>query len=754
MEYVHGEPVDRYCDRAQLDVRARLNLFLEICSAVQYAHQNLIVHRDLKPANILVTAEGAPKLLDFGIAKLLDVGDSAAMLALTRMNDRLLTPEYASPEQILGRAVTTASDVYALGVVLYELLTGLRPYVVPASASQLELERSICVSDPQRPSAAVRRSAEGGPAENQSPMPAIAAARGLTPERLHKRLAGDIDSIIMRALRKEPQHRYGSVEQLTADIRRYLTREPVQARQGNWLYYSQRFMRRHAFGVSVSVTFIGVILAFAIVMSVQRERIAHERDRAKKESTSAEKVVDFMANMIMKADPMTNQGRQPMARDLLDNAAREIKSNLNEQPAVRARLLYTIGRAYRGMSLPDLAITFLQDAVSVGNQDPEFTAARRGEVHHELGVAFRDTGKFTEADKEFRQALATLTTPEDLKSKEHAQLLVDMGRLELLLGNLPVAEEYLTRGLELARESGGQRTAEVGTILTDLAAVYSWKDDLVAAEKVAREAKSIFANTMEPKYPDRVMADSRLAQVLSLTGKTAEAKKLYEEVLTAQRDIYGPASRQVADTLDSLARVHLAQNDLTGAEELAREAVSIVSAHPEGFLIGYLRTSLAQILLRQEKYAEAETQVREAMEVYNATLESGHMYNASAEYVLGEILLGTGDLVGAEAMLTASMNRYKHADSSVWRSGRSASALGWTLYRERKYAEAEKYLVQGFKDLNASNGLSNGADAQTIRKAEERITRFYVDRGERYKLEELQLALSRNDTAAQIARPN
>src|SRR5690606_6483194 len=184
MEYVHGEPVDHYCDTRQLDLQARLQLFLEICNAVQYAHQNLIVHRDLKPANILVTSEGVPKLLDFGIAKLLDAGDAAAVLALTRMNDRLLTPEYASPEQILGRTVTTASDVYALGVVLYELLTGLRPYTVPASASQLELERSICVTDPQRPSAAVKRAMESAPLEGQSEMQAIAAARRLSPEKL------------------------------------------------------------------------------------------------------------------------------------------------------------------------------------------------------------------------------------------------------------------------------------------------------------------------------------------------------------------------------------------------------------------------------------------------------------------------------------------------------------------------------------------------------------------------------------------
>ena len=178
MEYVDGEAVDRFCDGQRLDIRARLRLFLDICAAVQYAHQNLIVHRDLKPGNILVTAEGVPKLLDFGIAKLLDTGDFRELTQLTQHNDRLLTPEYASPEQVLGQAVTTASDVYSLGVVLYQLLCGLRPYDVPNSASRLELERTISVSDPARPSAAVSRAMDSGSPEGQPSIQAIAEVRG------------------------------------------------------------------------------------------------------------------------------------------------------------------------------------------------------------------------------------------------------------------------------------------------------------------------------------------------------------------------------------------------------------------------------------------------------------------------------------------------------------------------------------------------------------------------------------------------
>ncbi|MDY0066961.1 MAG: serine/threonine-protein kinase, partial [Steroidobacteraceae bacterium] len=371
MEYVHGEPVDRYCDRLQLDLRARLQLFLEICNAVQYAHQNLVVHRDLKPANILVTSERAPKLLDFGIAKLLDTGEAAAALALTRMNDRLLTPEYASPEQILGRPVTTASDVYALGVVLYELLTGLRPYTVPASASQLELERSICVTDPQRPSAAVRRAAESGPRSGRSDMTAIALARGLMPDRLQRRLAGDIDAIVMRALRKEPRRRYGSVEQFAADVQRYLAREPVTARQGNWLYYSHRFVRRHALGVTAAAAFLTFIIVFAIAMSIQRQRIAEQRDRAEQESKRAESVSQVMLDVFSNAEPFGHAGQPLTAKELLDRAGRMVLDDLSQHPEVRARLLESIGRAYRRRGEIEQAAAFLQDAVHIRKNMPE-----------------------------------------------------------------------------------------------------------------------------------------------------------------------------------------------------------------------------------------------------------------------------------------------------------------------------------------------------------------------------------------------
>ncbi|MES1192382.1 MAG: serine/threonine-protein kinase [Steroidobacter sp.] len=321
MEHVQGTAIDQYCDNQTLGIDQRLQLFIKVCEAVQYAHRNLVVHRDLKPGNILVTPDGSPKLLDFGIAKLLD--NNASIVSQdaplhTLLHDRQLTPEYASPEQIRGQPVTTASDVYSLGVILYELLTGVRPYAVNA-LNQLELERSICVIDPLKPSQMLARMSANKPLPLVGALPknddhdvvkpapdvnAIAYARGLSAKRLQHRLTGDIDAIIMRALRKEPERRYSSVEQLIEDIQRYLNQEPVLARQGNWAYYSRRFVRRHALGVTMSSIALVALTGFAVAMSIQAKRIAEQRDKATQESVRAESVSNFLQEIFTAADPV------------------------------------------------------------------------------------------------------------------------------------------------------------------------------------------------------------------------------------------------------------------------------------------------------------------------------------------------------------------------------------------------------------------------------------------------------------------
>jgi eukaryotic-like serine/threonine-protein kinase len=751
MEYVHGEPLDRFCDRQQLELHARLRLFLDICNAVQYAHQNLIVHRDLKPANILVTAEGAPKLLDFGIAKLLDTGEAAAKLALTRLNDRLLTPEYASPEQILGRAVTTASDVYALGVVLYELLTGLRPYTVPASASQLELERSICVSDPLRPSAAVRRARENGAAAGQSDISAIALVRGLTADRLERRLLGDLDAIAMRALRKEPDSRYASVEQLAADLRRYLSREPVLARQGNWVYYSQRFIRRHAFGVSAAATFLIFVIAFAIVSSIQMQRIAAERDRAAQESKRAETVSEFMLNVFSNAEPFGEMGAPVTARDLLDRAARTVRNDLSQHPEVRARLLESMGRAYRRRGETEQAISYLKDALHIRRQMPDGGGSAAAAAMAELAITLRQTDDLEGSDRLLKEAMAILHQRHEERSTTYATLLSNRAQVEISSGNMDLAQKYYEQSLALTRELLGPNAKEAADLLSAQSRLYMWGDNLRAAEKAAREAIDIFKLTVPELYPDRVLAQTILGEALYLQDRINEASLLFEKSLEQQRLLFGQNSGQVADILDSLSKIRTAQGLLEDAERFAREAVKVqaTAAGEDHVTTGFYRSTLARVLIQRSKHREAELELRASLDIYSKTLPTDHQYVASSEHLLGEVLLATNRMTDAEAVLTAAMNRWKRTNAPAWRSARSASALGEVLYRQGRSIEAERYLVESYRTLVTEQG----ADRESRAKARERITNFYTDRGQRQKLEEL-LAISRDTIAPPPAARN
>lgn len=314
MEYVNGEPINAYCDANALATTERLTLFRKVCAAVTYAHQNLVIHRDLKPSNILVTPEGEPKLLDFGIAKLLSAGDELFTQTIPAL--RVMTPEYASPEQVKGDKIMTTSDVYSLGVLLYELLTGRRPYRLKTRTTE-EISRAITEQEPERPSTAISQRSD-----RNSPVSAI---------RNPKSLRGDLDNIVLMAMRKEPVRRYASVGQFSEDLRRHLTGLPVIARKDTVSYRASKFVNRHRIGVAaaalVLLSLLGGIVATLIQVQTAR------RERAKAEAISG-----FLQRTLSAANPDRNPGSQPTVKDVLDDASKRLATEeLSDQLEVKDR---------------------------------------------------------------------------------------------------------------------------------------------------------------------------------------------------------------------------------------------------------------------------------------------------------------------------------------------------------------------------------------------------------------------------------
>ena len=681
MEYVDGEPIDEHCDARQLDIVQRLRLFQKVCDAVDYAHRSLVVHRDIKPSNILVDPNGEPKLLDFGIAKFLDEAALGGGMAVTRAGGALMTPQFASPEQLSGEPVTTATDIYSMGVLLYKLMCGRMPYRI-GSGLPTELARAILEEEPSRPSTVLTTPLDQS---EEDPGDVVSDRRGMSLRSLKNVLRGDLDNLVLMALRKEPGRRYLSVGAFSADIDNYLAHRPVNARPDSLVYRSRKFLRRHRIGAIATA-----VMAVLLVASVLQ--IIEQRNRATVAATQANQTTAFLAELFESASPAAEQGEIVTARDLLTEGVTEIE-RLDEQPAVQARLLHIMGNSYGWIGDQEQARRLLTRSLAIRETRLPFDAIAIAENTTDLGDVLRLQDELEAALEHFGRSLALYEEAYGPNSGALAYVLGRIGDVQRIQGRSAEARVTLEKAVAMKQALGESDDHDDIDIRGNLALVL----DSLGRHSEAATLQSVVVDASRrlegDRHPNTVIRIANLGLILDRQGKFDESLNNLDEAYDYVQEIWPDNARQrawiaiaKAGTLRSLGRFDEARLLHEQAVTLALE-----SAGPESVTYARRLRSLAYLHLDQADYTEAvEVLGRSLRAMGTAGADFGREV-AFTRLQLVPAYLGTGRLAQAEVIA-----RELIAQPDLLGPVSTAAAhrdLGDALSRQGLYAEAESSIV-------------------------------------------------------------
>ena len=665
MEYVEGEPITVWCDQRRSALAERIGVFLQVCGAVQHAHRNLVVHRDLKPGNILVTGDGSVKLLDFGIAKLLREEEGLEQLPATQGGLRALTPDYASPEQIRGLPIGTGSDVYTLGVILFELLTGRRPFVTEGKLF-MEIEQLVCQQPAPLPSASVAPRFEERAGER-------------SVARLRAILEGDLDAIVQTALRKEPERRYGSADQLASDLQRYLTGMPVSARRDRWSYRAGKFLRRHRMEVGAAVLLLASLTGGVVATSRQARQADRERIRAGELNR-------FLVEMLGAADP-GSFGRDVTMREVLDSAA--IRANrLSSRPELEAEVREVIAGTYAGLGELERAEREWREVVRLRK-----TIAPEGDrylalAQSSLGSVLEDLGQLPRADSLHREAFALFSRTAPDRDPGRGTLLGSLGRVRQRLGDLAGAERYHREAIAFRESAQSPDWIGLVTSYNDLAVVLGQAGSFRESDSLHRLAITTARSAGLGDHPVTAMALGSYAAGLDIAGENDRADSVYQEALAMRRRVLGPQ-------------------------------------HPD-----YLWSvfNYAQFAAAARRWEAAKKAAREVLSHRGRALPEGHPALPAAMQALGLALSHTDSIEAGGRWLTESLEvRQRTLPGDHWLIASSQSVLGEHLGLQRRWSEAERLLLQAERTLVTQRGERS----PQVRDTRNRLVRLYQAWGRR-----------------------
>ena len=710
LEYVPGERIDRWCDARTLDVRARLALVLQVCDAVAFAHANLIVHRDLKPANILVTDAGRVKLLDFGVAKLLEDAPDAA--ELTHMGSAGLTPEYAAPEQINGVAVTIATDVYALGVLMYMLLTGTRPYGDPGSTT-LQIARAIVETEPRR------LSEFADSADNA----AQAAARASTPARLRQMLRGDLEHIVAKTLRKRPDERYASAQALADDIGRYLRNESVSAQAPTLAYLGRKFAQRHKVGVAAGALVILAVIGGVAATLWQARRASEQAAIARAEAANANAIKGFLLgvfNTTGVGDGKTTQ--DTTARELLQQGGKRLLEDRQLSPAVRLELLMTIGDLQSNLGLYDSVDPLEREAIAVARSAYGTNSIQYARALTAHSVSLVQLGKPKESDALALEAIGVIENIDQRKDEMYAIALYRLGANAVQAGQLaqgigwlkrsaaafaanqphhamrsiahrwlgnaywqlddfPAAELELQRSIALAADQVLLRDFGAGAGHYGIGQSCMRSGRFKEAEAELLQAKSILASTMGPRHRIIALVHSELGLAQHQLGHEDDARATFAAALDIAT---GDGSRQIGNATDrvNLALAQLALDEGRANDALPRLNSAVARWEPQGgaaWAMTLVDRANAESLLGQHDAALAD--LKRALPILDEQLGMGSLSARQARVVLGEAHERRGGAADEArvaytgALSATNDNPAAHSPTRTWLRARATLGL-------------------------------------------------------------------------------